>query len=123
MLLLAPGLGFAQDTERLNGVVKHTHSDGSPYCEMTYVDGVLNGPYISYHANGNIDWEGSMVNGVKEGVWKNFREDGIQRFEGPYENDEQVGTWTHFDEKGNPLAPEDVPKSPEFLWYSCDKAY
>ena len=122
-LLFTSVFCFAQEEEKLNGLVKHTYADDSPYCETTYVDGVMHGPYIAYYSNGQVDWEGAIVNGVKEGVWKNFREDGTQRFEGPYENDEQVGTWKHFDENGKQIPPEEIPKSPEFLWYSCDKAY
>jgi antitoxin component YwqK of YwqJK toxin-antitoxin module len=105
-----------------NGACKYFSEDGTPYTEMIFSDDQLNGPFKSYYGNGKVEWEGAFKNGKKDGLWKNYREDGIIQLSGKYgENDDEP--WTHYDENGIAIAPEDVPKSPDFWSAHCRTAY
>jgi hypothetical protein len=52
-----------------DGLCVACEEDGTIFQEMTYVNGIADGPYRSYWPNGLLDAQGQYVNGMQEGEW------------------------------------------------------
>ncbi len=61
--------------------------------ELTFKDGLLNGPRISYYKDGKIKRSGNYSNGNLDGKWKGFDEKGNMIFEVQYKNDSLIGKY------------------------------
>ncbi len=100
-----------------NGALKSTYiySDASNY-EVTnyfnngkvmesgkFVNGKMDGIWISYNANGTRAGEAVYHNGEKTGDWKIYNETGSLRYKITYANNRIVNA-TNFDESGNSIA-------------------
>lgn len=59
--------------------------------EGTFVNGIIEGPFIKYNTNSGKKEEGTYINGKKEGLATLYLEDGI-KIEGIYKNDEIEGS-------------------------------
>lgn len=76
-MLLVSGVFFAQDVKP-----KFVATDDNTV-QATY-----------YYDNGQVKQEGSYVDGKLDGKWVSYNEDGTKQASGEYKNGERVGTWT-----------------------------
>jgi antitoxin component YwqK of YwqJK toxin-antitoxin module len=53
-----------------DGVVTMFREDGSRLAEMTYVCGVLHGPYRDFWSHGGMSLEGQYRDGLQDGDWR-----------------------------------------------------
>jgi len=120
LLLSATGL-FAQNKEIKtyydNGAVKsmYHYSDASNYAVTNYfqsgtvmetgrfVNGKMDGTWISYHESGLRSGEAFYALGQKTGEWKMFDETGSVRYKLLYANNKLVNA-SNFDSSGKAIA-------------------
>ena len=55
---------------------------------------------MEWHPNGKIKTEGSYVNGKMEGRWVSYFETGVKQLEGEYRGGLKQGLWTLYYEEG-----------------------
>ena len=68
--------GNGIDGSPLNRVVKLHHYNGALDCSVTFVHGVLHGPYQTWYSNGNKRDECEMVNGEIHGLYEAWHRGG-----------------------------------------------
>tara|TARA_B100000427_G_scaffold266961_1_gene232541 strand:- start:2849 stop:3454 length:606 start_codon:yes stop_codon:yes gene_type:complete len=71
-----------------------------PSEEITYENGIENGPYKRYHYNGQLEVEGTFNNGNQDGPWKFYYDNGQLEYEETYKDGIQDGLWKFYDENG-----------------------
>lgn len=74
---------------QLNGIVG-TYKNGRPVQEVSYKDGMLDGPTYKYFNNGKLQQEINYKNNKQDGAFKYFDEDGKVTLEYMYKNGEKV---------------------------------
>lgn len=73
-------------------VQKEYYNSGKLYCEVTYEDGVKNGPAVWYFADGlSVDLEINMINGKMHGNSKEYYFSGELQFTSYFNNGLQEG--------------------------------
>ena len=61
---------------RPHGRYMARREDGRLLLEITYRDGIADGPYLEYWSNGKVACTGQFRHGTQDGLWQFFREDG-----------------------------------------------
>jgi antitoxin component YwqK of YwqJK toxin-antitoxin module len=67
--------GMMQNGKR-EGLWKSWYSNGSPWSETTFHEGIKNGPTTTWYENEKKRYEGFYTNDVESGVWKFWDEKG-----------------------------------------------
>ncbi len=58
-----------------DGVVTTYRDDGSRLTEVTYVRGVLHGPYRDFWSHGGVSLDGQYRDGLQDGEWRFYDRD------------------------------------------------
>lgn len=69
-------IAFGFDGSPLNGIVKLHHYNGALDCRVTFVNGVMHGPYETRYSNGNKRDECEMVDGEIHGLYEAWHREG-----------------------------------------------
>jgi antitoxin component YwqK of YwqJK toxin-antitoxin module len=89
-----------------DGITK-TYYPGKGVAEqMTWKNGVKEGPWIQYYTDGTIKMKAIYHNDEKNGLMEAFLPTGKPMFNGRYLNGDPDGTWMYYDDKGNPAKKE-----------------
>ena len=67
-----------------HGLYSIKHHDGQVISKYSYINGILNGPFIEYYWNGHMKFLGQYKNGLQEGDYCEWYEDGTLLEESKY---------------------------------------
>ena len=82
-----------------NNEVKTYYDNGMVKSSYRYTS-ARNYEVINYYRNGKAMETGRFVNGKMEGVWVTFAENGVRNSEGNYRNGEKSGEWKVYHDNG-----------------------
>ncbi len=77
-----------------------TYKNGHYRGEITWVNGLLEGPYVKYYNNGQLKWKINHKNGELDGPYEWYFENGQLETKGTYRNGERNGTFERYYENG-----------------------
>jgi len=86
------------------------HKNGSMAWEISWTDGVWDGPSNSWWEDGTKLEEGRYNAGRMTGTWTWWYRNGQMAARGPYEDDLKVGQWLYFDEQGRSITAAQFAK-------------
>lgn len=61
---------------RPNGSFAAQRDNGKILMEITYSNGIVDGPYVDYWSNGEVATRGQFLGGSQHGTWSFYHEDG-----------------------------------------------
>lgn len=93
------GLYIDNDGELFSGTLRNMQDNIK--CELTVVQGVVNGEANYFYASGKLMEKGTFTNGVKDQKWLRYNEDGITLAVAFYNMGKKTGTWLVYDDNGN----------------------
>lgn len=88
-----------------NGEEKIKYENGVLKSQGNYKKSKRDGQWYSWYSDGKPWSETFFNNGIKEGPTKTWFENGKLRYEGQYKQDSEAGKWKYYDETGK-LAKE-----------------
>ncbi|MDR1835346.1 MAG: toxin-antitoxin system YwqK family antitoxin, partial [Fusobacteriaceae bacterium] len=78
------------ENQPFTGLAKGYYSDGKLRTELTFRDGVPDGPSKGYYVNGKLRSEGNFEKDKKAGVWQHYFENGAVQIREEYNGDKCV---------------------------------
>lgn len=80
--------------------------NGEKQEEISYRDGIKNGPYIFWFPNGEKMFEGTYKNGLLDGTFTQWYDNGEIDYIAHYENGRPSGTWEYYSKEGKLLSKQ-----------------
>jgi len=94
------------ESKPFTGRAVQNFPDGKQMMEMTFADGLANGPVTEWHSNGEKKFSTTYLNGKMDGRAMRWHTNGQMHMDATFKSGRQDGRGTEWDEEGNELRVE-----------------